>query len=300
MLSGGGLAQANHNGGLTGAFLRVGLGGRSMALGNTGAALRDGAYSFYGNPALTAADGRRVAAVYGNFMALDRYAYFIGFTTPIPGGAGVSAAWLSSGTDNLRSYNSIGQDAGALNHSMHAFYGTFARSFGSVRVGVTLKMVLELLNDGSPELDYFAQAVGGDAGVYYAWNEDLGMGLAVENIGVALKANTEKIFIRGGNTHFPLPLTIKSGLFYHTPIRWLNILYDFVSYSGKHYVNHFGMEALYGENIALRIGHNGRNFTFGAGMDFTFMQTVSHLDYVYSASVADEGAGHMFSWQFFL
>jgi len=293
------LAQVNHNGGLAGAFLRVGLGGRSMAMGNVGVAMPAGAYAFYGNPALTAVDNRRVAALMGHFMALDRYAYFAGFTTPIPGGAGVSAAWLSSGTGNLHAYNTIGEDTGELNHSMHALYGTFARSFGKFRVGVSIKMVLEYLNDGTSEFDYAAQAVGGDAGIYYAWNEDLAFGVAVDNIGVQLKANTEKIFTRGGNTQFSLPLMIKAGAFYRTPLRWLRVAYETVSSNGVHFDHRMGMEALYGENIALRLGHTGHNFTFGAGMDFKFMDLVSYLDYVYSASVVDEGAGHLFSWQFF-
>ena len=293
-------SQINHHGGRAGAFLRVGLGGRSMAMGNAGAAMPGGAYAFFSNPALTGLEGRRVAAISGNFMSLDRYAYFAGYTSPVPPKAAVSLGWLTSGTGNLRSYNSIGQDVGGINHGMHAIYGTFMRTFGpNLRVGANLKMVIENINDGTAEFDYSALGVGGDVGLYYGWSDNLGLALVVENLGVDLKANTEKIFSRGGNTSFSLPVIYKAGLFYTTPLSWLNVAYDFVTSNQSEFEHRFGVEALYGDNIALRLGYNGTRFTYGAGMDFKFMDKQSYLDYVFASSVVDEGASHLFSWQFF-
>ena len=63
---------------------------------------------------------------------------------------------------------------------------------------------------------------------------------------------------------------------------------------GKH---HLGFEALYEKNLAVRAGYNGRTLTFGAGMDFSFLGTVSFLDYVFLPSIIDEGSSHVFSWQ---
>ncbi|HED11195.1 MAG TPA: hypothetical protein ENJ10_10950 [Caldithrix abyssi] len=293
-------AQINHHGGRAGAFLRIGLGGRSMAMGNTGAAMPGGAYAFFSNPALTGLEGKKVAALSGNFMSLDRYAYFAGYTAPVPPKAAVALGWLTSGTGNLRSYNSIGQDVGGINHAMHAIYGTFMRTFGpDLRVGANLKMVIENINDGTAEFDYSALGVGGDVGLYYRWSDNLGLALVVENMGVDLKANTEKIFSRGGNTSFSLPVIYKAGMFYNTPLSWLNVAYDFVTSDQSEFEHRLGVEALYSENIALRMGFNGTRFTYGAGMDFKFMGKVSYLDYVFASSVVDEGASHLFSWQFF-
>ena len=48
-----GLIHANNNARYAGSFTRLGLGARSLSMGNTGVATPANAYSFYYNPALS-------------------------------------------------------------------------------------------------------------------------------------------------------------------------------------------------------------------------------------------------------
>ena len=83
------------------------------------------------------------------------------------------------------------------------------------------------------------------------------------------------------------------------PFTWLRGIYEFEWSNKSAYKNHFGVEAVRGKNLALRIGLNGGNFAFGAGMDFNILNIGSYLDYAFLPSIIDEGSSHIFSWQFF-
>jgi hypothetical protein len=89
----------------------------------------------------------------------------------------------------------------------------------------------------------------------------------------------------------------KVGLLYRTPLSWLQVAYDFEISNKSSFRNHIGFEALSGKNLALRIGLNGSDLSFGAGMDFKILMIESYLDYAFLPSVIDEGSSHIFSWQ---
>ena len=114
------------------------------------------------------------------------------------------------------------------------------------------------------------------------------------------KANTSKIFEHGGTTIDRFPIINKLGLFYRTPMQWLRVLYDFEWSNKDVYRHHIGIEALSRKNLSLRIGYNYHDetqaLTFGAGMDFQFLQKYNaYIDYAFMPSVAiDEGSSHIY------
>ncbi len=303
-----GLSFANHNGRYAGSFTRLGLGARAIAMGNTGVASPARGYSFYYNPALS---GRQQEKVFSNsysFLSQDRHVYFLGFSMGVPPGAGLSIGWIKTGTGDVRSYNSIGNDTGEINQSAHAVYASFSRQFTeNFSIGLTIKGLFETINDGTSEFDYSSKGVGGDIGVFYQATEDVAIGLVYKDIGSKLKANTEKIFKRGGTTTDKFPKLIRAGVFYKTPIAGINTAYDLEVSSTGEYSNNFGVEALSGRNLALRLGmidaegESGREFQFfaGAGFDFKLYKFRSNLDYAFIGSKVDEGSSHLFSWEIY-
>ncbi len=294
------LWAGNNNAGLAGSYTRLGLGGRTIAMGNTGVAGPAGGYSQYYNPALSGRQDKKVVALSYSFMSQDRYVGFVGYSMKIPPGGGLSLGWLVSGTNNLYGYNSIGQRTGEINHSAHAIYGSFARHFSErLSVGITIKVLLEYINDGTADFDYEGTGVGGDIGIYYAAMDDLALGVIAKDIGSNIKANTEDIFERGGTTVFDFPRQYRLGAFYTTPLRWLNTAYDLEFSDQGELEHHFGLEALHGRNLALRTGLNGSQFVAGAGFDFALSRFIAHLDYTFIGDKAGEGASHLFSWEIY-
>ena len=291
-------SYAGKNGGYAGSYLRMGLGARSIAMGNTGIAHPINAYSAFYNPAAFADMENRMIGLSYSFLSLDRRFEYISFSMQVPPSAGFSIGWIESGVGDLKSYNSIGQETGDINHSANAVYFSFGRRFFErLSIGVSIKILFEFINDGTDQFDYSANGVGIDFGIIYRLRDYLNLAYQIRDISSKFKANTEKIFERGGTTIDRFPLIHKVGLFYRTPLTWLNIAYEFEWSNKAAYKNHIGLEALSGKNLALRIGLNGSNLTFGAGMDFKILMIESFLDYAFLPSVVDEGSSHVFSWQ---
>jgi hypothetical protein len=289
---------AEGNGGYAGDFLRTGLGARSLAMGNTGVAGPVTAYANYYNPALLSQLSDRKVGLSYRFMSLDRRYGTISFSMKVPPAAGFTVNWIESGTDNIKSYNSIGQETGDNYHAQNAIYFSFGRSITSkFSVGVSAKLLLAYINDGTEEFDWKGSGFGFDMGILYQHSQDIAFGYQIRDINARYKANTTDIFEHGGTTVDQFPIIQRLGTFYRTPVRWLRAAYEFewsTKDDGRH---HLGLEALYGKNLALRTGYNGQILTFGAGMDFSFLGTESFLDYVFLPSVIDEGSSHVFSWQ---
>lgn len=290
--------NAEDNGGYAGAYLRTGLGARSISMGNTGVANPMSAYAFFYNPAIHGFAKGRFGTLSRSFMSLDRHVNVIGVSMAIPPEAGFTIAWIESGVGELYSYNSIGQETGNINHSASAVYFSFGRNFGSkIAAGISVKLLYENINDGTKEFDYAAKGVGFDFGLLYRFSEDLTFGYQLRDLKSKLKANTEKLFDRGGTTIDNFPVINKLGLAYQTPYRWLNANYEFEWSNQQAYKHHFGVEAISGENLALRFGLDDFSPVFGGGIDLEILKTVSYLDYAFITEKAGEGSSHVFTWQ---
>jgi len=289
---------ASENGGYAGSFLRMGLGARAISMGNTGVAHPTNAYSAYYNPALFGLVEDHLVGLSYSFLSLDRRFEYVSFSMKVPPGAGFSIGWIESGVGDLKSYNSIGEMTGDINHSANAVYFSFGRQFSErLSVGISLKILFEFINDGTDEFDYSSNGVGLDLGVLYKINDQLMLGGLIMDLNSKFKANTDKLFERGGTTIDNYPITYKIGAFYQTPLQWLKAAYDFEWSNKGLKKHHLGFEAIYGKNLSIRLGLNGENIVFGAGLDFTIVKTLSYLDYAFVPSIVDEGSSHIFSWQ---
>ncbi len=292
------------NGGYAGAFLRMGLGARSLALGNAGAAGQAGGYSFYYNPALSGFLEDRVLSISSSAMSLDRRFNYIGFSMKVPPDAGFSAGWINSGVNDFQSTNSIGEFTGEIAHSINAAYFNFARQFGSrLAAGLSIKYIWESLGFGNDK--YSSGGWGWDFGILYRATDDLNLALVVRDVASKLKANTGDLFEFGTTTIDNFPVLYVAGVRYTTPLDWLIVLYDFEMSDKESYKNHLGFEAIYQEAVALRIGYDNDRITAGTGINFkalnknSLLGRLGQLDYAFQPSILDEGSNHIFSWQIF-
>jgi hypothetical protein len=301
------LAGAGQTGGMAGSHLRMGLGARSLALGNAATADRANGYSFYYNPSSSALLEKRIFSLSYSFLSLDRRFNFIGFTMPVPPEAGFSLGWINTGVSDITAYNSLGEAAGSIEHSANGAFFNFSKRFGQkISLGLSIKYLWENINDGTDQFDYSSSGWGWDFGVTYLLLEDVTVAGAIRDVGSKLKANTSNIFQFGGTTIDRFPQLYNLGLYYVTPYPWLRLAYDFGWTSVKTHTHHVGLEAVYAsgsnvskaDNLALRLGLNGKDFVAGVGMDFTLLGYTSHLDYAFVPSIIDEGSSHVFSWQF--
>jgi hypothetical protein len=288
--------RADGNGGLGGSYMRMGLGARSLALGNASVADEANGYAFYYNPALNGFNKGKIVSLSYSFMSLDRRFNFIGFSMHIEPDAGFALGWINSGVDNIPSYNMIGDPGEDINHSANGVYFSFARRFmDRLALGLSIKYFHERLGlDGD---DYAASGLGLDLGAVYHINKDLALAAAVRDISSKLKANTDKLFEHGGTTIARFPVLYEVGARYTTPLQWLSAAYNFETSNKSDQRHHIGLEAAYKDRLALRFGLNDGQFTAGAGMRFDMFKLKGYLDYAFLPSVIDEGSSHVFSWQ---
>lgn len=303
---------AEGNGGFSGAFLRVGLGARAMAMGNAQVATADHGYGMYYNPAaLPNLEKRYFSLSYSN-MSLDRKFNYIGFSLPLAPVAGASIGWINSGVGDLRAYSSTGQDVGEIDHGLNAIYAAFALKIIAlvqqekkmlnvpadlVSVGIAVKYLRESLGDNE-DFDYSGKGFGVDLGILLKPHPRLALGYQVKDINGSLSSNTNDIFERGSDLDNSFPLTQKAGIFYHTPLSWLSVAYDFEWSNKGEEKHHLGAEL--SSKIAFgRFGYDNDHFTIGGGLQFHAYKKLSMtLDYAFVDDVEDEGVSHVFSWQF--
>ncbi len=292
----GSLSFAGSNGGYAGAFLRMGLGAKTLAMGNAGLAQQADGYSFFYNPASMAFLPEKTFSLSYSFLSLDRNFNFIGYAMPVAPAGGFSISWIRAGVDHINSTNSIGEITGEIGHSINAAFFNFARRFGEkVAVGVSIKYMWESFDFGSDK--YNSNGVGFDFGMQYKWNDKVLLAAAVRDVGSKLKARTDKLFEHGGTTVDPFPRLYSAGFRYQLPWPWLSLVYD-AQWSDKNdFKNHFGLQIAHRKLLALRLGLNNTNFTFGAGMGFKLWRFPSQLDYAFVPSRYGEGSSHVFSWQ---
>ena len=303
---------AEGSGGFSGSFLRVGLGARALAMGNAQVATADHGHGVYYNPAALPDLKNRYLTLSYSSMSLDRKFNFIGFSLPLPPVAGASIGWINSGVGNLRAYNSNGVDVGEVNHGLNAIYAAFALRIIAlaqkdkqlanlppdlISIGVAVKILREDLDDKA-DFNYKGRGFGIDLGALLKPHPKLTIGYQLKDMNAGLKSNTNDLFERGSDLDNAFPLTQKAGLYYHTPLNWLSVAYDFEWNNKGTSKHHLGAEL--SSSIAYgRLGYDNDHLTLGGGLEFkAYKKLYMTLDYAFVDSVIDEGISHVFTWQF--
>ncbi len=215
LLFGGAAQSVAQIGGTAAPFARMGFSARGVGLGNAGAAvIAAGELHPYYNPALVSfADYYDLTLTY-TFLPWERSLNFASFLGKIGPTAGIGAAWINAGVDNIDARNRDGEPTGTLRTSENLFMLSFANRFTEdFSAGLTLRGYLasfakEIRNSFT---------IGLDAGVLYRLALDslskLSFAVSVADLFSQYRWDTTPIYeLQGATTTDPMPLSVRVSL----------------------------------------------------------------------------------------
>ena len=176
--------------GSAGGFVRMGFGARGIGMGNSMVAITDGEISTYYNPALAAFSQDRVASITATLLSFDRYLNFLSYTQAIKPTAGISFGIINSGVRNIDGRDEDGTHTDTYSTTENQFFLAFAnRVDPHVSLGVCLKLYYSKLFD-----KVSSTTVGFDLGGYVQVTDDLGVGVAFQDLNSKYSWDTQQLY----------------------------------------------------------------------------------------------------------
>ncbi len=194
--------KIHENAGTSGAqLLKIAVGAKAVAMGESCVAAADDVYAAYWNPAgLSKVETTQLGFMHNEWFEGIRHEFF-GYVHPIDdlGTLAASVSYVSMG--DLDKTDETGKEIGTF----HPYDILFALSFGkrlnqSVSVGVNAKFLREQIDEESAQA--FAVDLGG---LYFVSGSNLVLGVNVQHVGTRMKFVEES---------FSLPLNVKLGAAY--------------------------------------------------------------------------------------
>jgi hypothetical protein len=267
-----------------GVFLKLGVDGRAIAMGEAQTGLVDNVNSLFWNPAgLDKVKGLELAFMH-NFHFMDMHHDYLGIASPVGnrGTIGLAVYYWTSGTIQ-------GMDEKALPTSEFSAWDLaagiyYANQFSpTLSVGLGLKAVMESNEEEG------ATAFAGDAGVQFSPPlAGLTLGMTVKNLGTKLKLVEDS---------YPLPVTIRLGAGWTPPLAGASLVSDVVIPTDDTPSLSVGGEYSIMRVFALRAGYKtgsdlGATAGLRAGCGFTLSRI--GLDYAF-APYGELGSSHRVS-----
>jgi hypothetical protein len=286
-------------GGAPGAFARMGVGARGMAMGNALTAVTRGTVSPYYNPALASfAQDATVSAAFG-ILSLDRSLNYLNYTQSAPPSAGFSVGVIIAGVSKIDGRDDDGFHTEDLSTSENQFSLTFANKFhDNVSIGATIKLYYHSLYG-----EISSSTVGFDVGGLVKITDDISIGVALIDVGSKYKWDTSPIYgQRGANTTAKFPLLYRGGISYTLPDLPGMMSIDVEQSSEKTLLVRVGTEFQIHELLALRGGIDRWNVddaTFGMkpalgfGVRTPMAGWTPSLDYAFVSEPFTPGAMHI-------
>ncbi len=287
------LAGQDTHGGYAGAFLRFGMGARSVSMGNTGVAYSENGFAPFYQPAALPFLSQRHFSLSYYYLSLDRQLHFSGLSVPVKPSAGVAVSWLHGGVKQIQGRSLTGDPTETYETGEDVFILSFANAFHpQFSLGVNFKILRHQL------LELTAQGLGFDVGLLFKPWSAITLGLQAKDMGAGYTWNTQKLFDEEGSNYTEtFPRVYKFGI----ALQQHNFVFTGdVEYSSKQVLKtHFGGEYNFQNLAYLRLGFNDRFPTFGAGLAYGLIgQLDTRLDYGVIFNIAGEGETHIFAWEF--
>lgn len=301
-------ACAGTNGGLGGAFDRMGAGARAKALGNAYVAVPEGPSTIYFNPGATPFTEQSEFTAMDASMALDRSLQYLAFVTPVRPkaaegqvvNAGIGVAWLHAGVGDIDSRDFDGLPLEMIDMSSNVFmlgFGVqFHERFGG---GVTAKVIYETFgkitdNDRSVNGDGF----GADVGLYAIPLDFLSLGAQVKDIGTKTTWNTTDYWSQGSSKADDWPLQYRFGAAYHRQglLGAVDIETSEEGEAKLHAGAEISREITEKQSVAARTGYDDGAFCVGFGIGFAFWKVLSTVDFTYTFEDIAPGDTPTVSW----
>lgn len=304
-------AEAKGDGGYAGAFLRMGLGARSLGMGGAFSAVAQDAYAGYYNPAGLPLLKSREFVTTLSFLPLDRRLNYLGYAqsiSPKPQGekatkavrAGFSLGWINSGVKNIDGRDMDGRPIGTLSNSENAFYFSFAlMPYQRVSLGFSAKVLYNrfpsLAEDGRA---ITAKGFGMDFGALIRPLDNLSLGVLMRDMGSKYTWNTEKLWERGTTRVDRFPRGFRVGVAFQLPKEGVIGALDLEKNQKQQWRYHLGFEVTSNDKMTFRGGLNNGEFSFGVGFKYQVFKKISKLDYAYVINKVVAQGDHLLSWSF--
>jgi len=288
-----------------GSFLKIGVGGRCIGMGEAGAAVSNGVNSIFWNPAgLSQISSPELSFMHNEWFQSINYEY-LGYAQPLDGKDGViGISFYSLGMDKIDGYDENDKPTEGVKASDFAWALSYARelkNWPSEKItlsgGINLKFIQEKLDDETGKasaidmgflctlpLSYiYSSPTSSNTKSENPYPPTVGIGLVVQNIGSGIEFYEEKA---------PLPRNFKLGLSLSALDNALVTCLDYnLPYRENQRVN-LGIEYTYFNMLTLRSGYvfgldNGEGLRVGMGLKFKKFQ----LDYAF-APYGDLGYSH--------
>ena len=249
---GAGLFAAGDYGG-PGEFLSWGAGARSMGLGRAFTGLADDPSAVIYNPAGLAQQNPLQISLQHVILFYDTMYDFAAVTYPLSGVGTFAGSYVRLGSTGYDSRDSLWGTTGNFGVVSQAFLLSYARDITSwLAAGLNFKLINQSVFEKS------AIGYGADLGLMYTPHEMINVGLSVMNIvppSLKLDATAESF-----------PILLKLGV----AVKFLGDriipVIDFEkSFSDKDFKFRLGLEAYPIQDLALRVGLDETEITFGAG-----------------------------------
>lgn len=266
------------------AFLKLGVDGRAIGMGEAHTGLTGNVNAMYWNPAGLAAITSAQLAFMHNFHFLDMRHDYLGLGLPFgtSGSIGIAAYYWTSGTImGCDEYGMPTEEFSAWDLGIGLSYAHSVSPY--VSAGATLKAILEKNEEEG------GSALAMDAGALLKPPvAGLSVGMAVKNLGTKLKLVEES---------YPLPLTVRLGAAWQVPVTGLALAADLAVANDDGPSVSAGVEYTIARMLALRLGYRtgsdlGALAGLRAGCGFRF--EMIGLDYAF-APYGDLGNSHRIS-----
>ncbi|MBK6911063.1 MAG: hypothetical protein IPH10_09085 [bacterium] len=300
-------AFAATNGGLGGAFTRVGAGVRAQAMGNAFTAVAEGPSALYFNPGALSFQENSEFNASSRSMALDRRVDYVGFSTPLKPktegkvvNAGVAVGWLHAAVNDIDSRDFDGRPLEMIDMSSNVFQFGFGIQFSpKIGAGVAAKVVYETFGkiaDDNSSVN--GNGFGVDAGLFAKPIEHLTLGAQLKDLNSKTTWNTSNYWSQGTSKIDEWPLQYRIGGAYQ--YEWLLGALDIEGSEEGETKLHAGAEAKTAitdrQWVAGRLGLDHENFNIGVGLGFEFWKVLSKVDFTYTLETVAPDDAVAVSW----
>jgi hypothetical protein len=284
-----------------GSFARMGFGARGMGMGNALSSLATGEISSYYNPALVPFSESKTASVSFSIMPLDRNLNFLSYSQAVKPTAGLSVGLINAGVSNIDGRDNDGYQTENLSTSENQFYLAFGNKVHErVSLGITIKLYYYKLFE-----NVSSSTVGFDAGALVKINDQMAVGLVIQDLGSKYKWDTGPIYGKdGAPTTDYFPRLYRLAYSYRLPNNFAAMAFEYERSSAKTTSLKIGAEANLHEYFTIRTGIDrwnpsekteGIKPTFGFTFKKPFENFTPQINYAYVIEPFSIGGIHVIS-----
>ena len=286
--------------GQSGAFLRMGITARSIAMGGGFTAELDQSFAPFHNPAWTAfLIKKHLGSSYTN-LSLDRRIAATSISSSLPPTAGIGISWINAGVTNIQGRTISGEKSSIMQTSENTIIFTFAqRILPWFSIGANFKILkYDLPITSSDQIS--GSGIGFDLGFLIKSGGYITFGLLIQDISSNYQWDTNAIFTQGGPYKDDFPTIYRLGSRFNN--RGLKIVGD-IGFITDHsnfigFLPRLGIEYGLLDKYYFRGGYGNDRTSFGVGYQYTlFKENDSHIDYAFSLDWAVQ-TGHTISYAF--